>query len=64
MNWMQEEAQFHIPVTGQCGLPPMSLSEMDEDARKNSWKSFPLKQSPNGSLTTWIRMMPWTLSVK
>ena len=31
---------------------------------RNSWKSFPLKQSPNGSLTTWIRMMPWTLSVK
>ena len=40
------------------------LIEMDEDARKEFWKSFPLKQSPNGSLTTWIRMMPWTLSVK
>ncbi len=31
------------------------LIEMDEDARKEFLKSSPLKQSPNGSLTTWIR---------
>lgn len=40
------------------------LIEMDEDARKEFLEILPLKQSPNGSLTTWIRMMPWTLSVK
>ena len=57
-----------------AGLHPADIAELcneldAEEARfktpvKNSWKSFPLKQSPNGSLTTWIRMMPWTLSVK
>ena len=54
-----------------AGLHPADIAELcneldAEEARpvRNSWKSFPLKQSPNGSLTTWIRMMPWTLSVK
>ena len=58
-----EEARF-IYLYWTMRLPPMSLSKWTKTPVKNSWKSFPLKQSPNGSLTTWIRMMPWTLSVK
>ena len=40
------------------------LIEMDEDARKEFLEILPSETIAKRSLTTWIRMMPWTLSVK
>ena len=40
------------------------LIEMDEDARKEFLEILPSETIAKRFVDTWIRMMPWTLSVK